>query len=199
VTIVSDIRVRDERHDRTGLGYLIIGALLALFVYWMVMGAWQPQPRQPTITASQPVTTAQPAAAAAAVERFPIHKCTIFPFAKWPAGCEWAVVYDPDGDRLWANAAAKAAAEAERNNPARVEPEACLAAVEAVKARLKAPSTASFAWCGWGMNVAIEPKKVSVTGYVDAQNSFGAMLRNRFVVILDRTPTGLSVRRVSIQ
>jgi hypothetical protein len=69
---------------------------------------------------------------------------------------------------------------------------ACDEAQEAVKARLKAPSTAVFPGCGfWGMTEYDvrsneDRTKVSVQGYVDAQNSFGAQIRNRFIVKLTR-------------
>lgn len=62
---------------------------------------------------------------------------------------------------------------------------ACVHAEHAVKQRLKAPSTATFPSC-WRYEVRASPdmKTVFVKGYVDAQNSFGAMLRSTFVVKL---------------
>ena len=54
----------------------------------------------------------------------------------------------------------------------------------AIKSILKSPSTAKFApFSEWGFNKV--RGVVSVTGYVDSQNSFGAMLRNKFIVEFD--------------
>jgi hypothetical protein len=60
---------------------------------------------------------------------------------------------------------------------------ACWEAMKAVKARLKAPATADFPSCG-EFQVRANPARteIFVIGYVDAQNSFGAKLRNNFVV-----------------
>lgn len=59
--------------------------------------------------------------------------------------------------------------------------------ISIVKAALKAPSTAKFQY---PMYVIKHPNGASVSGYVDAQNSYGAMLRNsfycNFVVYRDR-------------
>lgn len=54
-----------------------------------------------------------------------------------------------------------------------------------VKQKLKAPRTAKF--CGYTQSKIInyEPKKYTVLGCVDAQNSFGAMVRNNFEVSLE--------------
>jgi len=49
-----------------------------------------------------------------------------------------------------------------------------------IKQRLKAPSTASFPW-GYSRNLTHVGDKYIYAHYVDAQNSFGAMLRNNFV------------------
>ena len=59
-------------------------------------------------------------------------------------------------------------------------------ATQFVERRLKAPSTAKFPWMSDdGVSVSRLPGcKYRVIGYVDAQNSFGAKLRNRFVVEL---------------
>ncbi len=51
-------------------------------------------------------------------------------------------------------------------------------AEQEVEERLKAPSTAKFS----NIEVAKSGSTWVVTGYVDAQNSFGAMIRNRFRV-----------------
>lgn len=63
----------------------------------------------------------------------------------------------------------------------------CRMANDAVRARLKAPSTADFPSCGWSMDqytITASPdmKEAAVIGYVDAQNGFGAKLRSRYVV-----------------
>lgn len=68
---------------------------------------------------------------------------------------------------------------------------ACMYAQKVVTENLKAPSTADFPSCGWSLNkYEIRANKdrteFSVIGYVDAQNSFGAKIRNRFVVILSK-------------
>jgi hypothetical protein len=73
---------------------------------------------------------------------------------------------------------------------------------------LRAPSTAEFPGCGWSIGEyeirGNRDKTVfSVVGYVDAQNSFGAKLRNRFAVSLKKAKsgddlTGWSVAKVAI-
>ena len=58
----------------------------------------------------------------------------------------------------------------------------CTEAQIFIKNNLKAPSTAKFPYCS---DMEIEPlgyKKYRATGYVDAQNSFGAMVRTYYVV-----------------
>jgi hypothetical protein len=51
-----------------------------------------------------------------------------------------------------------------------------------VKDRLKAPSTAKFPWYSDGFVEKGLSDRWVVTSYVDAQNSFGAMLRVPFMV-----------------
>lgn len=51
---------------------------------------------------------------------------------------------------------------------------------EPVKALLKAPSTASFTSEGQSTYVNVYDSTAVVTGYVDAQNSFGAMIRTGY-------------------
>jgi hypothetical protein len=86
-------------------------------------------------------------------------------------------------------------------------PMACVAAQRAVKAKLKSPSTADFPSCGWSLNEYVihanpELTKFGVEGHVDSQNGFGAMIRSKFVVLLDKgpgdgssafTPTGVAI------
>jgi hypothetical protein len=50
-----------------------------------------------------------------------------------------------------------------------------------VKENLKAPSTASFS----NISVSQNGNTWTVTGYVDAQNSFGAMIRSSFKVVIE--------------
>lgn len=81
--------------------------------------------------------------------------------------------------------------------------EACDYAQDAVKERLKAPSTAKFPSCGFDMDkYTIKTNKnrteFFVTGYVDAQNSFGAMLRENFGVILKRDGEHWTVVKAAI-
>lgn len=64
---------------------------------------------------------------------------------------------------------------------------------EAVKKSLKAPSTAKFPW-NFGEYKIQEAKSenkdmviYNVTGYVDAENSFGAKIRNNFTVKMECT------------
>jgi hypothetical protein len=47
--------------------------------------------------------------------------------------------------------------------------------------RLKAPSTADFPWSASEHTVHLGGGKYTVRAYVDAENSFGAKLRNHFV------------------
>ena len=58
-------------------------------------------------------------------------------------------------------------------------------AKEAVKSILKSPSTAKFPSLNeWGMEKNHEVFKIG--SYVDSQNSFGAMIRNQFVITYSR-------------
>lgn len=60
---------------------------------------------------------------------------------------------------------------------------ACYEAKRVILARLKAPSTADFPSCGQFSVRANDARSVIiVTGYVDAQNSFGAKIRTDFMV-----------------
>jgi len=53
-----------------------------------------------------------------------------------------------------------------------------------VKDRLKAPSTAEFPWYDEKFVEDLGNGKFRVTAYVDAENSFGAMLRSNYVCAL---------------
>jgi len=61
------------------------------------------------------------------------------------------------------------------NGPDKIE--ACLLSRKMVKEMLKAPSTAKFGDCA---GFVTKEDIVIITSYVDAQNSFGAMLRNKY-------------------
>jgi hypothetical protein len=58
-----------------------------------------------------------------------------------------------------------------------------------VKHRLKAPSTAKFCGFSEANVVTLGGDSYQVSGWVDAQNAFGAMLRNSFVCKLHKTGT----------
>lgn len=80
---------------------------------------------------------------------------------------------------------------------------ACIAAERAIRDRLKAPSTAKFPGC-WDYETRIsrDEQTVWVIGHVDAQNSFGAMIRSKFVVQMRRAPgarLGLEIVTASLQ
>lgn len=64
---------------------------------------------------------------------------------------------------------------------------ACDVAKQFVKARLKAPSTAKFPGCG-DMGYERDGDAWKVSGYVDSENSFSAMLRSQFYI--EMTATG---------
>lgn len=55
-----------------------------------------------------------------------------------------------------------------------------------VKESLKAPSTANFPTYNDG-TITKSGSRFTVIGYVDAENSYGAEIRNNFVVIFEKT------------
>lgn len=60
----------------------------------------------------------------------------------------------------------------------------------AAESMLKAPSTATFQpFLNFGMK-QVDGGYYSVNGYVDSQNSFGAMIRSRFVCVLESSESG---------
>lgn len=70
---------------------------------------------------------------------------------------------------------------------------ACEAALKAVRARLKAPSTADFPSCTWSaseytVRATPDRSRFWVSGHVDAQNAYGAKLRQQFIVELTKGP-----------
>lgn len=90
-----------------------------------------------------------------------------------------------------AQAAAEKEAEIANANKEREDErktDAYLVSQTFVKRTLKAPSTAKFAKYGYGDDPAkvwrIENGNYQVVIWCDAQNSFGAMLRNKFSLVL---------------
>lgn len=76
-------------------------------------------------------------------------------------------------------------ANAEAENIELLKSGAYIAAKKLIESSLKAPSTAKFAQYGYGDNpatVVLQNGIYSVNIWVDAQNSFGAMLRNKYKV-----------------
>lgn len=66
---------------------------------------------------------------------------------------------------------------------------ACYMAQEYVKTALKAPKSAEFGDCYSQTSVAlvgVTPLRYYITGYVDAQNSFSAMIRTRYVAEVEQ-------------
>ena len=79
---------------------------------------------------------------------------------------------------------------ANANRDSQLSYAACEAAIKAVKTKLKSPSRAEFPGCVFGANqyevrINSDRSRVGVSGHVDSQNSYGAMLRRKFVVFLD--------------
>lgn len=88
-----------------------------------------------------------------------------------------------------ADAAAKVKREAERNAERQFQrdrAEAVAMAKEFVKRRLKAPASADFASILEHSVTPAGSNQFVVSGYVDAQNSFGAQIRTRYVCKLKR-------------
>jgi hypothetical protein len=73
---------------------------------------------------------------------------------------------------------------------------ACHEAQQVIRSKLKAPSTAKFPSCSFKEGeIATRGERSSagnpiwhVVHYVDAENSFGAMLRNRYIVTIEDVP-----------
>lgn len=70
---------------------------------------------------------------------------------------------------------------------------------EYVKQNLKAPSTAKFGSYGQSSVQHYTGCKFVVRGYVDSQNSFGAMLRSNYSVTLTPTGLGWTLEDITIQ
>jgi len=67
--------------------------------------------------------------------------------------------------------------------------EAAIAAEEFVKDILKAPGTAEFNSYDPDKVTEIEKNRFKVTGWVDAENSFGAKIRSRYLAVVRYEPT----------
>lgn len=81
---------------------------------------------------------------------------------------------------------------------------ACVAAVNAIMTRLKAPSSASFPSCyseadQYEIHANPDRSVISIIGHVDAQNSFGAKLRKQYVVFFNTNGNAESYAGWSIQ
>lgn len=77
------------------------------------------------------------------------------------------------------------------SSPSSDEPDdtmACVVAQRFVRNQLKSPSTAEFPACHT-MTISRAGNTWTVASYVDAQNSFGAMLRNRFLAEIEYQPS----------
>jgi hypothetical protein len=59
-----------------------------------------------------------------------------------------------------------------------------------VERRLKAPSTAKFSWPSDTTMTGSGDGPYRVSGFVDAQNPFGTMLRNHYVCTAQRSSSG---------
>lgn len=61
-----------------------------------------------------------------------------------------------------------------------------------IKDHLKSPSTAKFSNLHWDKDTGckwIKKNRFSAMGFVDAQNSFGAMMREKWFAVIEVTPT----------
>lgn len=82
------------------------------------------------------------------------------------------------------------AEKSNKGNSSSKATDAKICAEKAVKDQLKSPSTATF--CKYTEMTAtnLEGNKWKITGYVDAQNSYGATVRENWTVILTLTDSG---------
>ncbi len=98
-------------------------------------------------------------------------------------------------DAATAKAPQQTAAEKKEADDSFRSMEACEEAKDAVRAQLKAPSTAKFPGCVFGgheYQIRADDQRVTwfVIGHVDAQNSYGAMIRSEWIVKLNRSDDG---------
>ena len=61
---------------------------------------------------------------------------------------------------------------------------------EFVKERLKSPSTAKFPWGAEQYTMYLGDGKYQIDAYVDSQNGFGAMIRNKFTCTIVSQDSG---------
>lgn len=85
----------------------------------------------------------------------------------------------------------------------RLRLDACAAAQDAIKARLRAPSTAKFPGCVFGaheyrIGMDADRKNIMVLGHVDAQNGFGATIRSQFGVQFENDGGQLRVVKAEV-
>lgn len=80
-----------------------------------------------------------------------------------------------------------------------VENTAYIISEKSVKSMLKAPSTAKFPTDTRTYRVNEADSTIQITGVVDAQNSFGAMLRNHYSVILKWYGSDESLTVIDVQ
>lgn len=73
--------------------------------------------------------------------------------------------------------------------------------LQAVKQQLKSPSSAKFAFSYGSDGVTIEQKgdTFRVKSYVDADNSFGASIRNNFTVYIEKSGSNFTVTSCTIE
>ena len=120
----------------------------------------------------------------------------------------WLLVYLMP-DQLAGNSH-KSADTADKDNIFSIAMMACRIAQDKVRDTLKAPATAEFPSCSWSLGsyeirTTADLSRFFVKGHVDAENSFGAKIRNRFFVVLDRNAVesefsdrGWSLKHVSM-
>ena len=78
------------------------------------------------------------------------------------------------------------------------ERDAWVCAQNVVESRLKSPSTADFCSYPEATVTDLGSNRYKITGYVDAQNSFGAVVRSYFTVTLTLTKNGYTDAKCSI-
>ena len=90
---------------------------------------------------------------------------------------------------------------ARQDSISKIKAGAYLAAKQLINRRLKSPSTAKYANYGYGENPAIvefyEDGTYRVKIWVDAQNSFGAMLRNTYQVDMKRVGDNWKLQNIA--
>lgn len=82
--------------------------------------------------------------------------------------------------------------------------ELCINAQEHVKRHLKAPASAKFPDCVWNANeyeirVSPDHEAAWVSGHVDSQNSYGALLRSEFIVKMEKTRSEWTLSNIEME